>query len=150
MIWLAVYVVSMVGVNILFGWVPVVGSIVVGGIFLARDAAQDYSPRLTLGATFLGLGLSYAMASPGVALASALAFGVGEFSDFAACHFLRHRTLRERMIITQPISVFLDTTVFLLGLMYGIGLPWSWTMFGTQVVSKFVALAVLVLVWRRP
>lgn len=149
MTWLAVYVASMVLVNVLFGWVPLIGSIVVGGIFLARDAAQDFSPKLTLAATFVGIGLSYAMASPGVALASAAAFAVGELSDFGACHLLCHRTLRERMIITQPLSVLLDTTVFMVGLMYGIGLPWSWSMFAVQVGSKFVALAVLVLVWRR-
>jgi uncharacterized PurR-regulated membrane protein YhhQ (DUF165 family) len=148
MIWLVVYVASMVVVNLLFGWVPFVGSIVVGGIFLARDAAQDYSPRLTLAATFAGIGLSYAMANQGVAIASAAAFAVGELSDFGACYALRHRTLRERMIITQPLSVFLDTTVFMVGLMYGIGLVWSWSMFSVQVVSKFAALGVLLIVWR--
>jgi len=143
MTWLAVYVVSMVGVNLLFGVVPLVGSFVVGGIFLVRDAAQNAVGKWVLLATAVGVVLSYFMASPGVALASALAFAAGEFSDYALNVRWRQKTLRERMILTQPVSVLLDTVVFMVGLILGTGMLWSWSMFGVQVGSKMAAFAVL-------
>lgn len=138
--WLVAYVASTVLVNVLWGIVPWVGSFVVGGIFLIRDAAQDRSGRWVLAATGAGIVLSYLMASPAVSLASSAAFAVSEVSDYAINARLMHKPLWERMLITQPLNVVLDTAVFLLGLQMGLGVPWSWGMFGIQVASKSAAV----------
>lgn len=141
--WTLGYIASTVLVNVLWGWIPWVGSFVVGAIFMIRDAAQEEVGPKVLWATALGMGISYVAAGPGVALASAAAFGVGEGFDYVACHYLRGRPLRQRMLITQPLNVATDTAVFLLGLQLGIGLPWSWGLFGIQCASKMTALVAL-------
>lgn len=141
--WTVAYVASVVVVNVLWGVVPWVGSFIVGFCFLFRDGSQDELGARVLWATAAGVLLSYLMASPGVALASAAAFAIGEGTDFLMCRWLRDQPLRSRMLITQPVNVAMDTSVFLLGLQMGIGLPWSWSMFGIQCASKMAALVVL-------
>lgn len=141
--WTLTYVASTVAVNVIWGVVPWLGSFIVGAIFMVRDAAQEEVGPKVLWATALGVGISYVAASPGVALASAAAFGIGEGLDFVMCHLLRGRSLRQRMFLTQPVNVAVDSAIFLLGLQLGIGLPWSWSLFGIQCGSKMVALVAL-------
>ena len=89
--WMATYVISIVAVNVAFDVLPLIetplglfppASIVVGTIFVFRDFAQRQNGHWVLGGMAVGLLLSYWMASPYVALASAAAFAVSELSDW--------------------------------------------------------------------
>lgn len=137
MIWTAVYVASIVGVNLLFGVVPFIGSFVVGGIFILRDFAQREIGHRVLLASVAGIGISYAMAGPGVALASAAAFGASEACDWAV-FTLTKRPFRERVIASSLVSVPVDSAVFLLALG-----AFGWAPLAVQIASKLVALAVV-------
>jgi hypothetical protein len=147
MIWTSLYVAAVVGVNYAFGALPMIptpwgplspGSFIVGGIFILRDYAQREVGHRVLLATLLGLGASYFMADPFVAVASAVAFGSSELADWAVYTLARRRSFRARVLLSSAVSVPLDTAVFL-GWLGWLSLPG----FLVMCASKCVALAVL-------
>jgi uncharacterized PurR-regulated membrane protein YhhQ (DUF165 family) len=144
-IWVAVYAAAIVGVNLIFGVVPLLGSFVVGGIFILRDHAQRAVGHRVLLASIAGIGVSYVMADPFVAVASAAAFGASELCDWAA-YSLTKRPFRERVVLSSLVSVPVDSLVFLALL----PLPFSWPALAIQIASKLAALAVLFLPKRSP
>ena len=86
----------------------------------------------------VGCVVSWFMASPQLALASAAAFAVGELGDWAVYTFTR-RPFSQRILISSLVGAPLDSIVFL-G-MIGIATPWSVI---TMSLSK---LAGSLLVW---
>ena len=94
-------------------WPPM--SLVVGFVFVVRDFAQREIGHRILIAMAIGVGLSYVMADPYVALWSAIAFLVSELADWAVYTFTK-RPLSERVIYSSIISAPLDSAVFLIGL----------------------------------
>ena len=91
-------------------WPPV--SLVVGFIFVARDFAQREVGHWVLAAMSVGGGLSYFMASPQVAFASATAFLISELLDWAVYTFTK-RPLSERIIYSSVLGTPADSIVFL-------------------------------------
>ena len=145
--WTGVYVLSVVLVNWAFAVLPLIptplgplsaGSFLIGAIFIVRDFAQREIGHRVLLATLAGIGISYAMASPQVATASAMAFAASELIDWAVFSVAKDRSFRQRVAMSHAVSVPVDTAVFL----WGIGFL-SPAGFLAQVLAKGAALAVL-------
>lgn len=120
----ALYVFLIVAVNYAFSVVPLVKlpdgtlwppvSLVVGFVFVVRDFAQRESGHRVLLAMLVGAVISYFMASPAVAVASAAAFLVSELTDWVVYSFTR-RPLSQRILFSSVISTPVDSIVFLAG-----------------------------------
>ena len=116
------YVALIVAVNYGFSVVPLVKlpdgtmwppmSLVVGFIFVVRDFAQREIGHKVLLAMLVGAALSYVMADPYVAIASAAAFLVSELADWLV-YSLTKRPLSQRIIYSSLLSSPLDSAVFL-------------------------------------
>lgn len=154
MIHLLVYVLLIAAVNAAFAvtpliplpngemWPPV--SLAVGFVFVVRDYAQRRVGHKILWAMAAGCALSWFMATPELAMASAAAFAVGELADWAVFTFTG-RPFSQRVLFSGIIGVPLDTLVFLS--LIGLAAPWS---FITMSVSKLLgSFVVYVLVRRR-
>lgn len=117
-----IYVILIVLVNYLFTVVPLVElpggtmwppvALVVGFVFVARDFAQREIGHWVLAAMGLGVAISYFMASPQVALASAVAFAVSELVDWAVYTFTG-RPLSERILYSSILGTPVDSVIFL-------------------------------------
>lgn len=135
------YVAGIVAINMAFSLAPDLNwlwSIAVGGIFVARDYSQRSLGHWVLLPTLIGVGLSYWLASPFVAAASAAAFAASELADWAV-YTLTKRPLADRILLSSAISTPIDSAVFL-GII-GFLTPWA---FAAQVGSKMIAA---VIVW---
>lgn len=120
------YVALIVAVNYGFTVVPLVKlpdgtmwppmSLAVGFIFVVRDFAQREVGHKVLAAMLAGAALSYVMASPYVAIASAAAFLVSELVDWLV-YSLTKRPLSQRILYSSLLATPIDSAVFL----YGIG-----------------------------
>lgn len=149
---LAAYVGTIVAANwaiTRYGLVPVgFGLLAPAGVYFAglgftlRDVAQDLAGRWTvLAAIVVGAGISWLVADPAFAIASAVAFGVSELADFAVYTPLRERRWLTAVVASNVVGLAVDSVLFL------------WLAFGSlnylagQVVGKawMTALAVLLL-----
>jgi uncharacterized PurR-regulated membrane protein YhhQ (DUF165 family) len=117
-------------------WPPV--ALIVGFVFVVRDFAQREVGHRVLLAMLVGAGLSYYMADPFVAMASAAAFAVSELVDWAVYSFTG-RPLSQRILYSSALGTPIDSVVFL----YGIGLL-SATGVAAMTLSK---MAGALLVW---
>ncbi len=154
MLHLMVYVLLIAAVNLAFAvtppiplpngdlWPPV--SLAVGFVFVVRDYAQRRAGHNILWAMAAGCALSWFMATPELAVASAAAFAVGELADWAVFTFSK-RSFAQRILVSSLLGVPLDTAIFLS--LIGLASPWG---FATMCASKLLgALAVYMLVRRR-
>jgi len=150
----ALYIALIVAVNYGFTVVPLVElpggvmwppmSLLVGFVFIVRDFAQREIGHRILFAMAVGVGLSYIMADPYVALWSAIAFLVSELADWTVYTFTK-RPMSDRVIYSSVLSAPLDSAVFLIGL--GIATPVG---IATMSASKLLgAIAVWWLIRRR-
>ncbi|MBW7852179.1 MAG: VUT family protein [Rhodospirillales bacterium] len=118
----ALYIALIVAVNYGFSEVPLVRlpdgtmwppmSLLVGFVFVARDFAQREVGHRVLLAMLVGAALSYLMADPMVAVASAAAFLVSELADWAVYSFTR-RPLADRILASSLFGTPIDSAVFL-------------------------------------
>jgi uncharacterized PurR-regulated membrane protein YhhQ (DUF165 family) len=149
-----VYIALIVAVNWGFTVVPLVNmpggemwpplSLAVGFIFVVRDFAQREIGHRVLLAMLVGAGLSYVMAAPYVAIASAAAFLVSELVDWLV-YTVTRRPLSERILYSSLLGTPVDSVVFL----WGIG-HLSVTGVVAMTVSKMLgALVVWWLIRRR-
>lgn len=123
---LLLYIAFVVLVNIGFTYLPIYhtsfGSfapmaLVVGGLFVLRDYAQRSAGHWVFAAMAIGAILSYFMAAPYVAVASAMAFIASELVDWAVYTGLRDKaTFGERILLSSIISAPVDSLVFLFGI----------------------------------
>jgi queuosine precursor transporter len=123
-------------------WPPM--SLVVGFIFVVRDFAQREIGHKILFAMLVGAALSYVMAAPFVAIASAAAFLVSELMDWLI-YSVTKRPLSSRILYSSLLATPVDSAVFL----YGLG---AFSIVGviTMTVSKLIgALIVWWLIRRR-
>jgi uncharacterized PurR-regulated membrane protein YhhQ (DUF165 family) len=144
--WSLVYILLIVAVNYAFGVVPLVElpdgtmwppvSLAVGCIFVVRDFAQREIGHRVLLAMLVGAALSYVLADPYVAVASAAAFLVSELADWAI-YSLTGRPFSQRILVSSALSTPLDSAVFL----FGIGLlsvPGLIAMTASKMVAALV------------
>ena len=118
----ALYVAMIVGVNYAFAIVPLVElpdgtmwppvSLLVGFVFVARDFAQREIGHRVLAAMLAGAAISYFMAGPAIALASAAAFALSELLDWAVYSFTK-RPLSQRILFSRAVGAPVDSAVFL-------------------------------------
>jgi uncharacterized PurR-regulated membrane protein YhhQ (DUF165 family) len=118
------YIALIVGVNWLFAVTPLVAlpdgtlwppaSLAVGFVFVVRDFAQREVGHRILLAMLVGAALSYWMAGPAVAAASAAAFLVSELVDWAVYSFTG-RPLSQRILLSSAVGTPIDSLVFLAG-----------------------------------
>lgn len=143
------YVGLVVIVNILFSVVPMIETsfgavspvaIIVGLVFVARDFAQRAAGHFVIVAMALATLISYMMADPFVAIASAVAFGTSEIFDWLA-YTITKKPFHQRILLSSIISTPVDTAVFLWfinGMSVGT--------FLLMVASKLIA-AILIYAW---
>jgi len=140
-IWPSVYVLSVVAINVAFAHWPSLNwlwSIGVGSIFVTRDFCQRSIGHWVILPMISGILLSYFLASPFVALASAAAFAVSEAADWIVFTVTK-RQLSDRVLLSCGVSAPADSLVFL-GLIGALS-PMA---FSAQVASKLFAA---VIVW---
>ncbi len=116
-------------------WPPV--SLVVGFVFVIRDFAQREIGHKILLAMLVGVAISYLMADPFIAMASAAAFLVSELADWAVYSFTG-RPLSQRILLSSLLGTPIDSAVFLggIGLLSPVGVA-------TMTASKMIgAIAV--------
>lgn len=148
----AVYVGTIAAANYLtarFGLVPAgFGLLVTAGTYAAGLAlgARDVAQRLAgvpwvLGCIVAGGLLSWALAGPRLALASTLAFLLGELLDLAVYTPLERRSFRVAVLASNTAGALVDTVVFLTLA----GFPVTWQTVGGQLLVKIGYMTVGVL-----
>ncbi len=91
-------------------WPPV--ALLVGFVFVVRDFAQREIGHKVLLAMLVGVAISYVMADPFVATASAAAFLISELADWAVYSFTK-RPLSQRILFSSLLGAPIDSIVFL-------------------------------------
>ena len=142
----ALYVALIVAVNYAFIVVPLVKlpdgtmwppvALLVGFVFVARDFAQREIGHKVLLAMLVGVAISYFMADPFVATASAAAFLISELVDWAVYTYTK-RPLSQRILFSSLLGAPVDSAVFLglLGLISPVGIA---AMTASKLVGAFV------------
>ena len=121
---LAAYIATIPASNWLvahFGAVPVglaysapAGVYTVGLALVLRDLAREAAGRAAVVAAIaLGAALSWWLADPALAVASAAAFAVAETMDFAVYEPLRKRGLLTAMLASNAVGLVADSLIFL-------------------------------------
>jgi queuosine precursor transporter len=108
-----------------FGLMATAGTFAAGFALALRDAVQDSLGRLAVTAAIVvGAGLSFLVADPFIALASAAAFLVSELADFAVYTPLRGRARiggrkwAVAVLASNAVGAVVDTAIFL-GIAFG-------------------------------
>ncbi len=109
---------------------------VVGITFVVRDFAQRSAGHWVLVAMAMALAVSYLLADPFVAVASALAFAISELADWAVYSFTK-KPFHSRVLLSSVLSAPIDSAVFLTYIGFG-----SWQAILIHATFK-VAIAVV-------
>ena len=97
-----------------FGVMAPSGVLMIGAALLLRDAVHEWlGPRFALYAIAVGAVLSYLLADPFIALASLVAFGVSELSDFAVYSKIRERSRTLGILASGVVGSVIDSVLFL-------------------------------------
>lgn len=140
--YLLLYILCIYLVNLGFSLVPPVNlgfglfspmALVVGLIFVIRDYAQRSVGHLVLLGMLIGCLISYLMADPFVAVASAASFLVSEMVDWWY-YTISKKQFYQRVLISSLIATPIDTAVFLF--LLDMNQPLTFIM---MVVCKLVA-----------
>lgn len=140
----AVYVAAILLANVLtehlglvpigFGLMVTAGTFAAGLTLLSRNVLQDVAGRgLVLLLMALGVLLSWWAASPQLAVASAVAFGLSEAADMAIYSPLRVRGWARAALAAAAASAIVDTLAFL----WLAGFPITADSVTGQVLVKF-------------
>lgn len=121
---LAAYIAVIVGANLAvqrYGLVPVgFGLLAPAGVYLAglgftlRDLVhRTLGPKLVLAGIAAGAAVSFAVASPALAVASAVAFGFSELADMAVYTPLAKRHWLAAVAASNTVGLVIDSALFL-------------------------------------
>ncbi|MGW1802207.1 VUT family protein [Streptomyces sp. NPDC001984] len=101
-------------VSVGLGYMAPAGVYLVGLALVLRDLAREATGRTAvLAAIAIGTVLSYLLADPNLAMASAVAFAVAETLDFAVYEPLRQRGLLTAMLASNAVGLLADSLLFL-------------------------------------
>ena len=134
-----------------FGLMATAGTYFAGLTFVLRDSLQDaVGKSWTLGMIAAGAALSFLLADPFIALASAVAFLLAEVADLAVYTPLRKRGYLRAAIASNVVGSFVDTIAFLTIA----GFPIQEALAGQMIGKLLVTAATVVLVvafraWRK-
>lgn len=120
----AAYVAGIVAANVLtehlglipagFGLVATAGTYAAAWVLIARNLGQDILGRRGIIALMaLGAALSWWLASPALAIASAVAFGLSEAADMGIYTPLRRHGRAKAVAIASSVGAVIDTIAFL-------------------------------------
>lgn len=110
-----------------FGLMAPSGVLMIGLALVLRDAVHEhFGTKGSVAA--IGLGAALSMFSPGLALASAVAFIIAELSDLAVYAKLRARRLWLAVLASGIVGAFVDSAIF------------TWLAFGSLEFSAGNAL----------
>jgi uncharacterized PurR-regulated membrane protein YhhQ (DUF165 family) len=124
-------------VSLGFGLSVTAGTFAAGAALVLRDGVQRASSNaVVLCAIAVGCALSYVLASPMLALASALAFLVSELVDFAVFTPMQTKSIAWAVVVSSVVSAPVDTVLFLH--LAGFGVSWS-AVLGQFIVKTFIA-----------
>lgn len=134
-----------------FGLMATAGTYFAGLTFVLRDSLQDaVGKKWTFAMIAAGAALSFLLADPFIALASAVAFLLAELSDLAVYTPLRQRGYIRAAIASNIVGSFVDTIAFLSIAGFPIQEALAGQMVGKLVVTAAaVALVVAFRAWRK-
>lgn len=116
-----------------FGLMVTAGTYAAGLALLARDFVHRYGGwKWALVGVGTGIALSWFLATPALALASAAAFGLAEFADLVVFSRLRRRGFVPAALASNAVGAPIDTVVFLAVA----GFPLSWPLMLGQFIGK--------------
>jgi uncharacterized PurR-regulated membrane protein YhhQ (DUF165 family) len=126
-----------------FGYDAPSGVLMIGFALFARDLIQRHlGRRWALTAIAGGVALSFAVADPGLAVASGVAFALGELADLVVYTPLARRRLAAAVIASGVVGGIIDSLVFL-EIAFGSTMFWQ-----GQVLGKlWVTLLAGFLIW---
>lgn len=156
--WVYLYVLLIPLVNWSFAHVPTVAmpdggawspmAIVTGLILVVRDVAQREVGHAIALPWAIGIAVSFLMAPPEIALASAAAFAISEFIDWFIFTVTK-RPLSKRILWSCAASAPVDSLVFLAGANLAIPGIFSWLTLATSIASKLSGTFVIYLLLKR-
>lgn len=127
-------------------WNPMV--VVTGLILVVRDLAQREVGHTIFLPLCVGIFVSFIMAPPQIAAASAIAFAISESIDWAIFTFTK-RPLSGRILWSCGASAPVDSLVFLLGANMAVPGLFSWPTLLLSVASKLSGAYVVYLMLKR-
>jgi uncharacterized PurR-regulated membrane protein YhhQ (DUF165 family) len=128
-----------------FGLVTTAGTYAAGFAYVFRDTVQDFTGRPqrfpwgVLAVILAGGALSFAVAAPRIALASAVAFTLSELADWAVYTPLRSGGYVRAALASNIVGAVVDTVLFL----WVAGFP-VWAALPGQLLAKFTVTALVV------
>lgn len=124
-----------------FGFFAPSGVLLIGVALFARDyIQQQFGRKTTLAAIAIGVVISY-LIDPMVATASAVAFALGELSDFAVFTKIKKRSLVAAVIASGVIGGIIDSVVFL-QIAFGSTMYWEGQVIGKTWMALFGGLLI--------
>lgn len=117
-----------------FGYQAPSGVLAIGVALFMRDYIQEqFGRRPALVAIVLGVGLSY-LVNPAVATASAVAFALGELSDFFVYTEIKKRSIIAAVTASGIVGGVIDSLVFL-QIAFGSTQYWQGQVIGKTVMA---------------
>lgn len=140
-----------------FGMVPVgfglqatAGTYLAGATFILRDSLHDAAGKAaTLAVIAAGAVLSFLVADPFIAIASAAAFGLSELADLAVYSPLRSRGYIRAAIASNVVGSVVDSVAFLALAGFPIWAALPGQLAGKLVITGAVMVAVVLFRLRR-
>lgn len=133
-----------------FGLVATAGTYLAGLTFILRDSLHDAAgKRVTLAVIAAGALLSFLVADPFIAIASAVAFSLSELADLAVYSPLRKRGYVRAAIASNVVGSIVDTVAFLAIAGFPIWAAFPGQMAGKLLVTAAVMFAVILFRLRR-
>lgn len=127
-------------------WQPL--AIVTGLVLVFRDFAQREIGHWIFLPLLIGVAISFVMAPPAIAIASALAFGVSEAVDWVV-YTLSKRPLSQRILLSSAIGAPIDSAVFLIGADMVVPGVFNAVTLVSSVVSKIIGAWIVSRIIRR-
>lgn len=126
-----------------FGLAATAGTYFAGMTFILRDILQDTAGKAaTLAVIAVGALLSFLVADPFIALASAVAFALAELADLAVYTPLRKRGYIRAAVTSNVVGAFIDTVAFLFIAGFPVLLALPGQMVGKLLVTVVFVVAV--------
>ncbi len=146
-----IYILFIVLLNSIFVYAPNLtwhgyelstGDIIVGFVYVLRDFAQKEIAKKVIFAMLIGCFLSFFLADEQTAIASLIAFAVGETIDWAIYTF-SNKPLSQRIFISSIISTPADSIInlYLLNQLNILALS-------LMLIAKFIGVILLWGIWR--
>lgn len=153
-----VYVLLIPFVNWSFAHVPTIPlgdggtfsplAIVTGFVLVVRDFAQREIGHTIFLPLAVGIAISFIMAPPAIALASAAAFAISETVDWAVYSFTQ-KPLSSRVLLSSAIGAPVDSAAFWLLASFTVAGVFTWSTVLTAIASKLLGAYIVFLLLKR-